>query len=89
MTSAEITATIERYLFGQLNVSERLTFEARLLLNPALKKRVRQQERIYRMIRLSGRRNLKFELEQIQRRLFSDVGHSDFKAQVLRIFTKT
>jgi hypothetical protein len=56
--------TIEQYLNKQLPVPRQLLFEAKMLLDPALRARVKLQKQLLAFIRQEGRAALKATLEQ-------------------------
>jgi hypothetical protein len=79
---------IDRYLLGKMNAASRLVFEAKLLIDPVLKLRVENQQRLYTIIKLSGRRKLKGEAGRIHHQLFNDPAKRDFQRDVLQLFSK-
>ena len=79
---------INRYLFGKMSPASRLVFEARLLIDPGLQFRVKCQERIYAVIRQSGRRKLKSEAARIHYQLFNDPAKREFQVNVFDLFQK-
>lgn len=79
---------IDEYLSGKLDGPSKLLFEARMLIDPALKIQVEWQKRIYAIVRLSGRRKIRSEAERIHRQLFSDPARFSFQQDVLQLFTK-
>jgi hypothetical protein len=88
MKTSTNVSEIENYLFGKLDTPSKLVFEARLLINPVLKLNVESQRRLYSIIKLSGRRKIKSELEQIHRRLFSDIQKNIFQQGIHQLFNK-
>jgi hypothetical protein len=79
---------IERYLLDQLEPQSKLLFEARLLVDPLLKIRVQWQRKIHAIVRRSGRRQLKMEVERIHRQLFADPSRRQFQQKILQLFSK-
>lgn len=79
---------IDKYLFDKLDEPSKLVFEARVLIDPALKLRVEWQKRIYAIVKLSGRRRIRNEAERIHRQLFDDPAKLSFQQDVLQLFTK-
>lgn len=79
---------IEKYLLEQLEPQSRVLFEARLLVDPILKIRVQWQRKIHSIVRRSGRRQLKMELERIHRELLVDPSRSQFQQKILQLFSK-
>jgi hypothetical protein len=80
------TEQIEKYLFGRLSTSDRLLFEANLIIDPQLRQHVKSQKKVYTVICQSGRRELKREVEQIHQRLFSDPEKTNFQGQIYKLF---
>jgi hypothetical protein len=79
---------IDMYLLGEMDPPSRLVFEARVVLDPSLKLRVHWQSRLYMLIRRSGRRQIKTEIERISHQLFSDPLESEFQREVFKLFPK-
>lgn len=88
MKSFADIATIERFIFGKMSTSERLLFEARLLLDSSLRMAVKEQQRVYRVARLYGRRKLKMEIEGIHHRLFSSEADFTYLEHIQGLFKK-
>lgn len=86
-TSREISQ-IENYLSDGMDPASKLVFEARLLIDPVLRSRVQCQRRVYAIIRQSGRRQLKAELEHVHRQLFSDPSRKKFQHEIYQLFSK-
>ena len=59
MKTLRETKEIDRYLLDKLSPASRLLFEARLLIDPTLKLRVEWQQKLYSIIKRSGRRQMK------------------------------
>ena len=79
---------IDEYLSDKMDAPSKLLFEARTLIDPALKIQVGLQKRIYAIVKLSGRRKIRNEAERIHRQLFSDPARVSFQQEVLQLFTK-
>ena len=79
---------IDHYLFGKMSVGSRLLFEARLLIDPTLKLRVEWQQKLYSIIKRSGRRQMKSEAARAHHQLFSDPAKRDFQLSVFELFSK-
>lgn len=77
---------LEAFLSDKLHPEERESVKRRLLLEPELYAQLRQQQRTYRLIRLSGRRRLKREMEKIHLELFSTKENQDWRERILRFF---
>lgn len=81
-----MTEQIEKYLHRKLSIANRLLFDAKLIIDPVLGRQVRLQKRLYAIVRQSGRRELKNEVDQIHHRLFNDPENAAFREQVYKIF---
>ena len=79
---------IDRYLSGKLETASRLLFEARLLIDPQLSIRMKYQEKLYAIIKESGRRALKSEIARIHYQLFNDPSKRQFQSQIFKLFNK-
>jgi hypothetical protein len=77
---------VDDYVTGKLSPEETLLFEARLLLDPALKFRVALQRKIISIARMYGRKTVKSEVENIGQKLFSDQSKTGFHHEVNRLF---
>lgn len=77
---------LEVYLQGQLPSEEQQALRQRLLLEPELYAQLQRQKRTYHLIRLSGRRRLKRELEEIHQGLFSSADSRNWREKILRFF---
>ena len=88
MKTLRETKEIDRYLLDKLSPASRLLFEARLLIDPTLKLRVEWQQKLYSIIKRSGRRQMKSEVALVHRQLFSDPAKRDFQLSVFQLFSK-
>ena len=77
---------LEAYLLGKLPAEEREAVRQRLLLEPELYAQLQHQKRSHRLIRLSGRRRLKRELESIHAELFSTKTNRSWRDKILQLF---
>ena len=77
---------IDDYVTGKLSPEESLLFEARLLLDPALKFQVAFQRKVISIVQMYGRKTVKSEVEKIGQKLFSDQSKNDFHRTVNRLF---
>jgi hypothetical protein len=78
----------EAYLFNQMEAGEALAFRAELLVNTRRRFDLGIQERLYSIIRLYGRRQLRAEIEQVHEELFHGTAHASFRQKIARIFNK-
>ena len=81
-------AQIESWLTAKLQPSEKLLFEARLLVSPALRDQVRLQQVICQVVRLFARRQLKQELRAVQKSMFNQPAKTAFQQELNQIFKK-
>ena len=88
MKTLRETKEIDRYLLDKLSPASRLLFEARLLIDPTLKLRVEWQQRLYSIIKRSGRRQMKSEVARVHHQLFSDPAKREFQLNVFQLFSK-
>ena len=88
MKTLRETKEINRYLLDKLSPASRLLFEARLLIDPTLKLRVAWQQKLYSIIKRSGRRQMKSEAARAHHQLFSDPAKRDFQLSVFELFSK-
>ena len=88
MKTLRETREIDHYLLDKLSPASRLLFEARLLIDPTLKLRVEWQQKLYSIIKRSGRRQMKSEVALVHRQLFSDPAKRDFQLSVFQLFSK-
>jgi hypothetical protein len=88
MKTLHETKEIDRYLLNKLSIPSRVLFEARLLIDPTLKLRVELQQRLYSIIKRSGRRQMKSEVARVHHQLFSDPAKREFQLNVFQLFSK-
>lgn len=79
---------IENYLFQKLDGPSNVVFEARLLIDPVLKLRVAWQRKVYSIVKMSGRRKIKSEVESVHRKLFDNPNNRIFQQEIFQLFTK-
>ena len=82
------TKEIDRYLLGKMSIASRLLFEARVLIDPTLKLRVEWQQRLYSIVKRSGRRQMKSEVALIHYQLFNHPEKHEFQTNVFQLFSK-
>lgn len=87
-TSYNNTHQIEEFLLGQMLVADRLLFEARMLLSPALRRDVYFQKKAYLLVKMYHRQKVKEELETLHRQLFSNPAERTFQESVMQWFKK-
>jgi len=88
MKTLRETKEIDRYLLDKLSPASKLLFEARLLIDPTLKLRVEWQQKLYAIIKRSGRRQMKSEVARVHHQLFNDPAKREFQLNVFQLFSK-
>lgn len=86
-TSLIETAQIDAYLSGIVQPGDALVFEARLLLDAELSDKLQWQQKALGLVKLYGQRQLRREIEDIHRQLFTLPEHAGFKQKIKRLFT--
>ncbi len=81
-TSLNEISEIEKYIFNELPLEKRLLFEAQLIINPGLRKKVILQKKIYTMLLLHHRKKLKGQAEKAFNRLMNDPDKKEFKNEI-------
>ena len=66
--------------------TEKLLWDAQILANPVLKEKVKWQQRVYDLIRISGRRHLKKELKQLHKERMQNPIYTSFQNRVKELF---
>lgn len=80
------TQQLEAYLNGEMSPENKLLMDVRLVLNEGLKEKLLWQEKTYTLIKESGRRQLKQEIENVHQRLFSEKKFESFRKKIQSIF---
>ena len=86
-TSLNEIKEIDAYLHGKLSISDRLVFEARMLLSKALRQNVTHQQKVYAVIRYHHHIIVRQRLQKIHRRLFHDPENALLKTTIVNLFT--
>jgi hypothetical protein len=87
-TSLIETEQIEAHLLRLSSPGDSLVFEARLLLEPELREKLRWQKEAYQMVRLYGRDHLKKEIDNVHQKLFTQPEHKSFSQKIRQLFSK-
>lgn len=87
-TSLNDIKIIEAYLRNTLAVSDRVLFEARLLVNKELRKNVLLQREVFELVTQHHRRKIKEEFQHAHRRLFADPKNTDVAEEIRNIFNR-
>jgi hypothetical protein len=67
---------IDRYLFHNMSAGHRLVFQARMILEPALKEKVRLQRKTHAFLRWCSRKEKNDALTSVYTRLMDDTAFS-------------
>jgi hypothetical protein len=87
-TSLNDIKLIDNYLHKTLSPTDQLLFQVRLLINPAFKRNVILQQKLYELIRIYYGQNLKADLEQFHTRMFNDPLKKETRKSILNLFLK-
>ncbi len=79
------TRWIDRFLLQKLGLSNRNNFHKRIQSDAAFAQKVEWQQKTYQIIRISGRRKLKKEIQQIEAHLLGSNGDQKLKNQIYNI----
>ena len=85
-TSLNDIQLIEKYIHQELPMEDRLVFEAKMIINPFLKKNVFWQKKIHYLLSYYHKRKLKNEMEKIHRLVFNDPANATFRKNILQLF---
>jgi hypothetical protein len=88
-TSLNEIKEIDNYLLGQTDPAEKFVFDVKLLLSDELAEKVQLQRKVYALIALYGRENLRKEIEMVHRKLFHKPEYRSFRKRVLNIFSNS
>ena len=75
---------IDKYIFCRMTRTDRLVFQARMILQPGLKEKVRLQQKAHTFLRWCSRKEKKDELTALYHRLMSD---TTFHTTIRSIFS--
>lgn len=87
-TSLNDIQQIDDYLLQYAGKTDRALFEARLLLQPALRVNLAWQQKTYDIIRQYSRRQLKAEIESVHQHLFNEPEHNSFRRKIMAFFSR-
>lgn len=73
----------DRYLLGHMSAGEKLVFQARMIASEELRQLVKAQKKTHRLVLLSGREQLRRQLNGLHRQLMQE---EDFRQEVLSLF---
>lgn len=80
------TQLIERYLDNMLNPDDRLLFEARLILSPALRMDLYFQKKVYFLVKMYHRKKVKEKMEILHQQIFSDPSDAVYRQNIYQLF---
>jgi hypothetical protein len=63
---------IDQYLLQEMPAAVRLIFQARMLISPLLREKVRQQQQVLQIVRWLGREKKREELQTIYQQLMNE-----------------
>jgi hypothetical protein len=86
-TSLNDIQQIDDYLLKVAGETDSMLFEARLILQPALRENMLWQQRTYDIIRQYSRRQLKAEIAAVHQQLFSEPEHIPFRRKIMAFFS--
>lgn len=75
---------IDRYIFHTMTGADRLVFQAKMILQPQLKEKVRWQRKVYAFLQWASRKKKKEELTSLHTRLMND---ASFNSRITSIFS--
>ncbi|PWK80109.1 hypothetical protein LX99_00573 [Mucilaginibacter oryzae] len=87
-TSLNEIKAIDDHLLKLSPPDEALLFEAKLIINPALREEVILQKQTLGLVVCYGRNALKTEIEAVHQKLFCQPEHSRFRQKIMRLFGK-
>lgn len=87
-TSLHDIQQIDDYLLKYAGEADNMLFEAKLILQPALRDQLLWQQKTYAIIRQYSRRRLKAEIEAVHQQLFTEPEHISFRRNILSLFTR-
>jgi xylose isomerase len=87
-TSLNELKQTEDFLLDTMRPEEAVVFQAKMLIDPALQRNVRMQQKVYSVIRQYGRKKLRAEIEQVHSTLFQQPQHQSFREKIYQLFSK-
>jgi hypothetical protein len=87
-TSLNDIQQIDDYLLRYAGEADRALFEARLILQPALRESLLWQQKTYAIVRQYSRRQLKAEIETVHQHLFTEPEHIPFRRKIMALFSR-
>jgi hypothetical protein len=87
-TSLNEIELIDKRLLKLDSAPDRLLFDALLILNPEMKQNVLFQKRTHNIVQQYGRKQIKAEIENVHRQLFSKAEHQTFRQKIWNLFNR-
>jgi len=87
-TSLDELVEIEKYLFKKFSCADKLLFEAKLLLDEDLRKNVLLQEKIYLLLSLFYRKELKKQAGEVFDAMMNNPKKPEFRNKITGIFNQ-
>lgn len=87
-TSLTELQLIEDFLLVNTSAEDKVLMQARQILQPDLKESVYWQQKTYRLIETYGRAQLRREIMQVDRMLFSAPAYFSFSERIKSFFSK-
>lgn len=78
----------EAYLLHNMEPGDALAFGAEMMVNKRRRVDLAIQEKLYAVVRLYGRKQLRAEIEQVHQELFQNPVHASFRGKIARIFRR-
>ena len=85
-TSISEIIRAERFLTGELQPQDKLSYEARLIIDKEARENLFFHKMLHRLVRLYDREKMKRRIGQIHDRLFEDPAKAVFQDSVLKHF---
>lgn len=85
-TSLNEIEHIEKHLLGELPGEESLLVEVKMSLNESLAEKVASQEVAYALVKQYGRRRVRQQIANVERKLFETSGYMSFRQRVFKFF---
>ncbi|TSD67374.1 hypothetical protein FFF34_008270 [Inquilinus sp. KBS0705] len=82
------TAEIDAHLHNTQQPGDALLFEARLILSPELREKVQWQQQTLALVQQYGRKQLRTQIQDVHRQLFSLPQHQSFREKIMRLFNR-
>lgn len=88
-TSLNELKQTEDFLLDTMRPEETVVFHAKMLIDPAMQRNVRIQQKVYSVVRQYGRKKLRAEIEQVHNILFQQPRHHSFREKIYQLFSKS